>query len=405
MLVHWIWLATRPGVGDRMKAVLVQHFRDPEDIFCAEPEALSEVEGLTEQAVQSLLDRDLEGAEQILADCRREKLSVLTYGDASYPQRLRNIIDPPLVLYYKGQLPQLDEVPVIAVVGTRKATLYGLNTAGQMGRQIAASGGIVVSGMAAGIDSAAMTGALATGQPVVGVLGCGADLPAPASKRDLFAKTREQGCIFSEFPPGTRPAKWTYPKRNRIISGLSNGVLVVEAPVGSGALITARLAAEQGRDLFVVPGNIDMPSFAGSNALLREGAGAAFSGWDILSEYEAFYPDKLCGDPVPELSPAPAGEAKVAQKPRRPEKKLNLKKELDSQPIDKPGKESYSDVDDTQLSPEERAVLAAVQGGAQLTDDVIAATGLSTGQLLTALTMLELKGIIGRLPGKRITLM
>ena len=417
MLIHWIWLAHRPGVNDRVKLALLRHFRDPEDIFFADDGAYDYVEGLTQEAKDALLDKNLTGAEEILETCAREKLHILTYQDAAFPARLKNIADPPVVLYYKGRLPDFDALPLIGVVGTRKASAYGLTTAKRMGYQIGKCGGIVVSGMAYGIDGMAMSGALTAGRTVVGVLGCGADVVYPLSNRALFRDVEEYGCLLSEFPPGYQPAKWTFPKRNRIISGLSNGVLVVEAPEKSGALITARLAAEQGRDVFVVPGNIDIPSFVGSNRLLRDGAIMVSSGWDVLSEYEALYPDKLHREDAPcqvraypdEVLRASEQEKippKVAQTLAYPEKKAGLKKNLDKKDIDKKSPTAYSDVNSirTALSQEEAAVVAALESGERLVDDVIAETGLTTGKLLAILTMLELKGVIKRLPGKRICL-
>lgn len=418
MLVHWIWLAHRPGVNDRVKVALMQHFRDSEDIFFADSGAFDHIEGLSEEARQALRDKDLLPAEEILEACSRERLHILTYRDAAYPMSLKNIADPPIVLYYKGRLPDFDALPVIAVVGTRKASAYGLTTAKRMGYQIGRCGGIVVSGMAYGIDGMAMGGALTAGQKVVGVLGCGADIVYPLSNRALFRDVEQYGCILSEFPPGAQPTKWSFPKRNRIISGLSNGVLVVEAPEKSGALITARLAAEQGRDVFVVPGNIDQPGFVGSNRLLRDGAIMVSSGWDILSEYEALYPDKIRRDDrklqqsaYPEEVQKAALEAekslpRVAQKPQQPGKKENLKKDLDKKAIDKEQSGPYSDINDIlrTLSRDEQAIVTALKEGERLVDDVIAETGLTTGKLLAALTMLELKGILRRLPGKRITL-
>ena len=292
MLIHWIWLATRPGLSDREKAALMQYFRDAEDVFFADSDAYQCVEELTEEALLALEDKDVGRAEQILQQCQKKKIHILTYRDAGYPARLKNIPDPPVVLYYKGRLPDFDGTPLIGVVGTRQASAYGLTVAKRMGYQIARCGGIVVSGMAKGIDSMAMGGALTAGGSVVGVLGCGADMVYPPSNQDLFADTERYGCILSEFIPGTPPMAWNFPKRNRIISGLSCGVLVVEAPEKSGALITANQALEQGRDVFVVPGNIDVPTFVGSNRLLRDGAVAISSGWDIMSEYQALFPDK-----------------------------------------------------------------------------------------------------------------
>lgn len=417
MLAHWIWFAHRPGLSDRAKAELLACFQDAEDVFYADPQGFSSLplEHLSKEGEQALHDKNLLPAEEILEVCAREKLHILTYRDAAYPARLRNIPDPPMALYYKGQLPDFDGVPLIGVVGTRKASAYGLTTAKRMGYQIGKCGGVVVSGMAYGIDGMAMSGALTAGGTAVGVLGCGADVIYPASNKALFHDTEQYGCLLSEFPPGTPPAKWNFPKRNRIISGLCNGVLVVEAPEKSGALITARLAAEQGRDVFVVPGNIDMPSFVGSNRLLRDGAIMVSSGWDVLSEYEALYPEKLHESrqqPVLRAYPEEVLRAsepeepmpKVAQKPLKPREKTDLKKNLDKKAIDKPASTPYSGVNKPcpPLSDTEAAVLAALESGERLVDDMIAQTGLSTGKLLAVLTMLEIKGIIERLPGKRV---
>ena len=418
MLVHWIWLAHRPGLNDRAKLALLQHFSDPEDIFFADRAAFDHIEGLTEDAKEALGDKNLIPAEEILDYCGRETLHLLTFRDAAYPRRLKNISDPPILLYYKGRLPDFDGSPVIGVVGTRKASAYGMTTAKRMGYQIARCGGIVVSGMAYGIDGMAMSGALTAGKPVVGVLGCGADIVYPPSNRALFRDTEQFGCILSEFAPGTPPGKWTFPKRNRIISGLSCGVLVIEAPEKSGSLITAHQAAEQGRDVFVVPGNIDIPSFVGSNRLMRDGAIPVSSGWDVVGEYQAVYPDKIRKDETPSHQTAYPDEVlrsreepeqslpKVAQKTLLPRKNKTQKKDPDKKVIDKGPSAPYSDVNNTpaNLSAEERAVVKTLQNGERLVDDVIAETGLTTGKLLAALTMLELKGILKRLPGKRVML-
>ena len=245
----------------------------------------------------------------------------------------------------------------------------------------------------------------------MGVLGCGADIVYPPSNRALFRDVEQYGCILSEFAPGTPPVKWNFPKRNRIISGLSNGVLVVEAPEGSGALITANHALEQGRDVFVVPGNIDQPGFVGSHRLLRDGATLVSSGWDILSEYASLYPSQIHREETPSHQTVypdevEKTEAKVAQKPIVPGKKKPLKKILEKKSIDNCSKEAYSDVNTVQpkLSEQEQQIVAALRSGERLVDDVIAETGLTTGKILALLTMLELKGVVKRLPGKRISL-
>lgn len=416
MLVHWIWLSTRP-FSDRVKVSLLQHFSDPEEIYFADKAAFSQMDGLTKEQLTALENKSLHQSEEILRQCRREKISILTYRDAGYPSKLKNIPDPPCVLYYKGRLPDFDGSPLIGIVGTRRASAYGLTAAKRMGYQIARCGGIVVSGMAHGIDSLAMGGALTAGREVVGVLGCGADIVYPPSNQSLFADVETYGCILSEFPPGTPPMGRNFPRRNRIISGLSCGVLVVEAPEKSGALITANQALEQGRDVFVVPGNIDVDSFVGSNRLLRDGAIAVSSGWDVMCEYEALYPDKICRDTQKVHLTAYTDEVrlvqesekqprKVAQKPAIPRKKKEKKPEPDKKTIDNGEKPPYSDVnkDLSALSPEERAIAGTLLHGERLVDDVIAEAKLPTAKVLATLTLMEIKGMVKRLPGKRIAL-
>ena len=414
MLIHWIWFANRPNLSDRGRAEILQHFQDAEDVYFAASDAFSCVDGLTAEALASLQDKDLSQAEQILGECAKKQIHILTWRDAAYPVRLKAIADPPVVLYYKGRLPQFDALPLIAVVGTRDATAYGLTTAKRMGSQIAACGGIVVSGIASGIDGMAMRGALTADMPVVAVLGCGADVIYPRSNRSLYADTERNGCLLTEFPPGTPPAKWNFPRRNRIISGISCGVLVVEAPEKSGALITARQAADQGRDVFVVPGNIDVASCKGSNALMRDGGIPVSSGWDVLSEYVSLFPDKIHDssrssrqmaypDEVEQLKretevPMP----KVAETPQIPEKrKSKKKKEIDNRQMP-----PYIDAEESlpPLSSQEEAIVQLLRGGITLVDDLMAQSGQNAGSVLATLTMLEIKGIVARLPGNRVEL-
>lgn len=412
MLIHWIWLATRPGMSDRMKAAVIGCYPDAEDVFYTTE--YDRVEALTDEALAALSDKNLHEADKILTQCIDKEIHILTYGDEGYPAKLRNISDPPMVLYYKGQLPDFDHSPMIGVVGTRKASSYGMNVAQRMGWQIAKCGGTVVSGAAFGIDGAAMNSALKAEGMVVGVLGCGPDVVYPPSNRGLFADMERRGCLISEFPPETPPMKWNFPKRNRIISGLSDGVLVVEAPERSGSLITARQASEQGRDVFVVPGNVDVLSCAGSNALLRDGAQMVTTGWDILSEYEGVYPDKvrrfdgtLHPAEVPELVPEIEKEPlKVAQKPRlldkiKPPKTKIKKKEIDNGP-----RGPYIDGEKPlpPLAGEEQLIVDQLKAGPRLIDDVIGAIGFPAGKLLPLLTMMEVKGLIRRLPGNMLEL-
>lgn len=352
MLRYWIWLSRCKGLNGRRKLALCDRLGSPRAVWES----------------GQLADRDLTETEEIIAGCRQLGVQILTAGDDAYPRRLLEISDPPLVLYYKGQLPQFDREAAIGIVGTRRASAYGLMAAETLARQISLHGGLVVSGMAAGIDAQAGWGAVRCGAPTVGVLGGGVDKVYPASNRELYRAVEKNGCLISEYPPGTPPSTWTFPQRNRIISGLSVAVLAVEAPEKSGTMITARDAQKQGRDLFAVPGRIDTDFCAGTNRLLREGARAAACGWDVLRHYRQQFPDKLREDPdrVPEQAP-----------PRTP-KKLPAG-----------------------ATAEEQAVLDALADGEHSYDEIITASGLSSGKALAVLTMLEIKGMVTTLPGGR----
>lgn len=405
MLVHWIWLATRPGVSDRQKRAVLEACGDAEDVYFADEAGYASVENLSAEAVAALSDKDLSGAEKILSRCTDKQIGICTFHDHRYPKRLKHIPDPPVVLYYKGELPDMDAAPAIAVVGTRKSSLYGNNVARRMGYQIAACGGIVVSGMAEGIDGMAMQGALLAGGPVIGVLGNGVDVVYPKSNKHLFADMERHGCLISEFPPETPPHRWNFPRRNRIMSGISNGTVVVEAPEKSGSLITARDALEQGRDVFVVPGNVDMPGFDGSNALLRDGAIPVRNGWDVLSEYAALYPHTVkARAEEPDVEPA-KDLPKVAQNPVIPSKKTPSPRQKQKNPIDNGPQQPYSDLKAIlpTLSDTQRAIVELLTEP-RLVDDIIAETGISTAKISMELTLLQVKGIIKRLPGNRICL-
>lgn len=373
MPAYWIWLSQRTGMGNKAKLELAGHFDSAAALWQAQDYAAF---NLPEEARKSLADKDLSETEKILRRCRNLGISVLCAGDPAYPRRLRNIADPPVVLYYKGTLPDFDREAAVGVVGTRRASAYGMMAAERISRQIAQRGGLVISGLASGIDAQAGWGAIHGGGQTVAVLGGGVDVIYPAANWDLYQAVEQQGCILSEYPPGTKPTKWTFPHRNRIVSGLSCGVLVVEAPEKSGTMITARYASEQGRDVFVVPGHIDSEFCAGSNALLRDGAKLATCGWDILREYEGLFPDKL------------QRQAFVPVQPSKPAK---------VQPAGRPARFD-------QATAEEQALLQPLLQGDRTVDDLIAVSGLDPQKALATLTMLELKGMVTTLPGRRITL-
>lgn len=400
MLLHWIWFAELKDISLLHKHRLLERFDDPEELHRMSEEALLNA-GLPEKERNALLDKNLWKAEQIIERCTKRDIGVLPVTDSAYPKRLRNSADAPIVLYYRGILPDWDAKPFVGVVGTRKASAYGLQVAHQLGSQIAACGGFVVSGGAAGGDTAAMQGAMSAGYPVVGVLGCGVDVVYPHSNRKLFEKIVADGCLISEYPPGTEPKPWHFPARNRIISGVSNGVLVVEAPKGSGALITARHALEQGRDVFVVPGNINSPTCEGSNALLQEGAVPVLSGWDVVSGYEFLYPGKLQKSLKVSLYTGEETLAKVAQTPAHLENSTNKSAKSGKIPIDNGEKSPYIELVKNRptLDEEEQAVLACLTGSPQQASILMAALDMPSGKVLSVLTMLTVKGYAKKHPG------
>ena len=400
MLIHWVWYAELAGISLAQKLHLLEQFRDPEDLYHADPDKLTDVPAPITQALE---DKDLRHANAIIEECAVKGIGILPLTAKSYPSRLRNTYDPPLVLYFKGVIPDWESVPVIGIVGTRKATPYGMNTAKRFGSQIAACGALVVSGGAAGIDTKSMEGALDIGKPTVAVLGCGVDVVYPASNKELFSKVTEQGCLLSEYPPKTKPAHWHFPERNRIISGMANALLVVEAPEKSGALITASRAMEQGRDVFAVPGNIDVDACKGSNALLQDVAAPALTGWDVVKDYQFMYPGKVCRkDPV---IPASETVLQVSQTPVIP---ANTEKEPvknDKKVIDKEEKSTYSvgcgKMPD--LTEAERILLEKIRPEGILIDALIAQADMPAGAVRTMLTKLALKGLVKNHPGGRVS--
>ena len=397
MPVYWIWFAQLKGLSLWQKQQLLESFHDPEELYHADPRKLPA------EVIAALEDKDLTEARQILYRCNQRGISILAYGDENYPQRLRSIEDPPVLLYYKGDLPQWQAQPIIGVVGTRKASAYGLQTAHLLASQIAACGGLVVSGMATGVDAMSMEGALDAGKATVGVLGGGVDVIYPSSNRALYRRTEENGCLLSEYPPGSRPFPYNFLQRNRIISGISDGVLVVEAPEKSGALNTARHAFSQGRDMFAVPGNLGVDSCLGSNALLQEGAYPALSGWDVVKHYETLYAT-VEKRSVSSLKQQEKPLPQVAQAPMIPLHGREEKKPPAKKPIDNLEKSTYSVLNKRQtgLSAEESAILALLDSSAQYPDAVMDRSDLPASAVQSILTRLGIKGLVQYLPDGRI---
>lgn len=294
-LVYWVWLQGALGPGSRKALSLARAFGSPALVYehRADEGRLKELELLSVRERKELCDYSLESARRVLEDCERHGLQVITPQSPSYPERLREIPNPPVALYIKGCLPKVDEEVMVAIVGTRKATGYGQEAAKRLAMRLSRAGAIIVSGGALGVDSCSHMGALRSGGKTVAVLGCGIGYPYLEDSRPTREEIAQQGALVSEYPPGTPPSKLTFPCRNRLISGMCLGTVVVEAGEHSGSLITARLAAEQGRDVFAIPGNVMSRSYTGTNRLLRDGAKPVYSALDVLEEYQSLFPHKL----------------------------------------------------------------------------------------------------------------
>lgn len=384
-LKYWLWLNNLEGLRNQTRLSLLQHFGSPENIYYADREEILLTEGITREQARLLEEKSLRGAEQALEDCRRLGIRILTIQDADYPSRLKNIYDPPCLLYVRGDLSALDEEVAIAVVGTRTSTPYGERAAEKLSGQLAGGGAVVVTGLARGIDTRAAQGALRCGGRVVGVLGNGLDVIYPPENRWLYEDVAASGALVSEYAPGTEPSSRHFPVRNRILSGLSVAALVVEAPERSGALITAATALEQGRDVYAVPGPIDAEMSRGCNQLIREGAGLCADGSDILRDYADRYPGKLQLTGTERIAPAVLGHqaretVREAARPVPPT--LDLQK------------------DGAGLTDDQICILRTLTEEPMQVDDLIEAAEIPVRRVLSALTMLEIDGYVAQTPGK-----
>ena len=369
-LKYWIWLSTRSGIGAARSTRLLEFFGSPDKIYDASDRDYLDIAGIKAADIKQLMQKDLKIADNILSSCSQIGCRVLTIQDSDYPDRLRNIYDPPLVLYVKGNLPRIDDEPVVGVVGTRKCTPYGVKTAESVGYNLSRNGIVIVTGLALGIDTAATQGALRGSTHVIGVIGSGNDVIYPPENKKLFEDVAGFGAVITEYPPGTSAIQGHFPARNRIISGLSLGIAVIEAPKKSGALITASRALEQGRDVFALPGNVDARTCEGSNALLREGAIPFMTADDIIEEYIELYPDKI-----------------------------QVSDEVDPEnSFDNTTKVDYIDLGTLidKLDGDEKIIAQSIGFRSLHIDEIITDTGLYAQDVLTALTMLELSGFVRR---------
>ena len=385
-LKYWVWLTTVEGLTNHSRWLLLEHFHSPEEIYYAETEQIRLVAGMNSAQAALLEKKSLQRAEEILSDCAAKDVFVITVQDAAYPSRLREIYNAPLLLYGKGAMPLFDDEAAVTVVGTRDRTPYGVQVAEELGYELAKQGAVVVSGLAKGIDAAAHRGALRAGGFTAAILGGGVDVVYPAENRRLYEDILATGVLLSEYPPGTRPEGWHFPERNRIMSGLSLATVVVEADRDSGALITARAALEQGRDVFAVPGPIHAPQSRGCNELIRDGAGLVTCGWDILQEYHNRFAHRLHPDKavLPELPEGGIGQEVAEAKPVVELPVLNLAKNRGS------------------LTDDQVQILRALDAEeGKLTDDIAEELALPVRRVLSAMTMLEIDGYVTQQGARR----
>lgn len=400
-LKYWIWLASRRGLGAAGALTVLDYFVTPERAYYADREEYDMLP-LRPSQRRDLEDKSLEQAERILGDCERLGLRIMTFQDADYPQRLRALADPPAVLYIRGRTFHFDEEAAIGVVGARSPSTYGEKWAERFGLELASGGALVVSGIAEGVDCCAIKGALKAGGPVVSVLAGGIDVPYPAKHRYLYEDVAAAGALISEYPPGTLNQGHHFPWRNRILSGLCLGVLAVECRPFGGTMSTARHALDQDRDLFAVPGALDAPMSEGTNLLIQQGAKLVTCGRDILEEYWDRFPEKLKSSAplTPEAARERLEDLRQEQKERPAPKSQAPQAAPDPAPAREivPREEQKRRFTDDQL-----ALLAALSGETRATDQLVELTQIPARRVLSALTMLQIQGVVEEHPGKRFS--
>lgn len=354
-------LALVPGVGPQLWRRLLAHFHTPQAVLAASQQELQQVRGIGVQTSQDIVSaRRDERAEATLAVCQRHGIEVLTETETSYPQLLREIPTPPTLLFMRGSLQPRDTL-AIAIVGTRRVTNYGHRQAQRFAGELSRAGLTIVSGLARGVDAAAHHAALDAGGRTIAVMGSGLLHIYPPEHRSLARQIQECGVLLSEFPPHHKPSRGTFPQRNRIITGLSLGIIVIEAPAKSGALISAQHALEQGREVFAIPGPVDQKNSRGCHQLLRDGATLVESARDVLDDL-----GPLCKE-------IPQSDGRVIRHPA-----------------------------ELCLNPQEQAVLNAIPTTPTHLDTVITESQLAPNQVLSTISALEIRQLVRRLTGQQV---
>ena len=407
--LYWVWLALRMGVASKEFPSFYHAFPDPYEIYRLSEEEIGQIESLSIAKKEALGDKSLNEAYNIIKYCRENKIGIISYADKEYPARLRTIEDPPIVLYCKGQLPDMNRRLCVGMVGTRRISEYGKQTSYKISYELSAARAVIVSGMALGVDGVCAAGVIAAGGATVAVLGCGLSIVYPKEHTALMKEIVKKGAVISEYPPFERPFPGNFPKRNRIISGLCQGVVVVEGAQGSGALITASRALSQGRELFAVPGKVNESNSEGPNELIRNGANVVTGASDLIEHYDFLYHDmidyrrlakakrssELDEGLLVKLGVVRQSIAMAEYPETREEVKADSEKE---EPKSKEKETVAAQAPKDTLSGGLAEIYGLLPEGA-FTPDVLTSKGIGISEAMTALTMLEISGHVISLPG------
>lgn len=377
--VYWISLQSALGFSSPHVLKILERYDNIIDFFKAGEEGWRQL-NLHPSILSKLKRIDFKKAEKVIDICKKKKYNIVTPDDQHYPPNLFSIYNPPAVLYVKGDLSVVKDNVTIGMVGTRNSTQNGNIVAWVLAYRLAQAGAVVISGGALGIDTACSKGALAADGKSIIVLGCGLDYPYLKKNQQLREKIAQRGAVITEYPPSYPPSNFTFPERNRIISALSLGVAVIEAPNKSGALITAKHALEQGKDVFAIPGDIVCKNYSGNNKLLQDGATAIYSPGDILLEYNNIYPNKLNLKEV--ITPICEDKLFLKIHNKLNKNKANTNKNKELKPLN-------FKADDNALK-----VYNCFSSQALTVDKIVEKSGLDARQVLSALTELELKGVV-----------
>lgn len=386
-ILYWLWLTGLFGVESGNFIPIIEEIGGIENFFSQNNYSSLGIK--SPKVIEKLNNKNLEWAKKVYRACEKKDIEMVPFDSEDYPSVLRHIFTPPALLYMKGQIPDWDELFMIGVVGTRYATEYGIKVTGEICTSLSEAGVTLVSGFARGIDAAATKSAVNLGEYSVSVCASGLDVDYPKQNKKLKEAVLKNGVLISEYPPGFQAFKWAFRPRNRIIAGLSNGVLVTEAPKKSGALITAYRALEENRDIFVVPGKIDDANFEGVNGLIRNGAKVIFSADDILAEYP-HYKYKL----KPHRGDKPSEP--FVEKPRNEKKREQTKKEVKTDKKSELVKKEFRPINKTGTEGE---ILKLLTEKNMHIDEMIREIGVSPTSFNTAILMLEICGEVKRLPG------